>query len=160
VRTLLLAAALTGAACTTAEAAAPACDASAAEAALLAAHAEILRAHREDDVDAWMALEADEQVVGNRGRISRSTADERRPGREAYLASAEFERYEDAVPPVVRVADDCSMGWVLVEVVASGVSRAEDGTEEPIDWRASWVELYDMTDAGWRLVGNVSNFAE
>ncbi len=137
-----------------------ACDPDAAAAALLAAHAEILRAHRDDDVDAWMVLEPEVQIVGSAGRVVRVAAAERRAGREAYLAGAEFERYEDAVAPVVRVAGDCSLGWVMVEVVATGVSRTADGAEEPIDWRASWVELYARADDGWKMIGNVSNFAD
>lgn len=130
-------------------------DLAAERAALLALHEQILDSHRTDNVDAWLALEADTMVVGNRGELKLSTKIERAAGRRMYLAVTEFAVYRDMQPPVVQVSDDGSLGWVFaqVEIVGTQVAPPDTTTINDI-W--SWVELYEKSPGGWRLVGNVS----
>ncbi|MBO6575615.1 MAG: DUF4440 domain-containing protein [Rhodothermales bacterium] len=122
------------------------------EVLLLAMHAELLRAHRDNDVEAWMAIEADTTLSVNGGEISFSHAAERRSEREAYLGSAEFEIYRDVAEPEVTVSVDGTLAWLAAEVEVRG--RMGDATFHDV-W--AWVELYRKTDAGWKLVGNASN---
>lgn len=141
-------------------AAVPAQDSRAAgERALRAAHETILRAHRENDLPAWTSLEADEFVEANRGRVTFPTREERRARRAPYLRETRFTRYEDLREPIVDVSDDGTLGWVIARVAARGVRTTADGTREPVEFVAAWVELYRKIDGRWRLVGNVSNLA-
>ncbi len=130
-------------------------DAAAERAALRALHEQILAAHRTDDVDAWLALEADTLVVGNRGELTYTTRAERGELRRRYLAATEFSVYRDVQPPIVHVSDDASSGWVFAQVEIVGTSgEAPDTTSIHDVW--TWVELYERHPEGWRLVGNVS----
>jgi hypothetical protein len=124
-------------------------------AALLAAHQRILDAHLNDDLEDWLALEADTVVVGNRGELQVVEKAATAPRRRAYLADTEFEIYRDLQPPIVRVAADGSVGWVVAQVEVVG-TRALPSGAAPIDDVWAWVELYEKKPEGWRLVGNVS----
>ena len=81
---------------------APAADIEVEVEALRAMHEGVLQAHRDGDVDAWMALEAEEIVSANRGEISFPPAADRRTMREAYLGSTSFTAYRDLRSPVVK----------------------------------------------------------
>lgn len=149
---LLLAALILGVAgCASAE------DGSADEEALLAKHEFVLEAHRTGDVPGWMASEADTVISANRGTITFSAAAERRAMRERYLGSTTFSMYRDLRPPIVKVSDDGTLGWVIAEVEIRGVQTGDDGTETPVDSIWAWIELYEKRDGEWKAIGNVSN---
>jgi hypothetical protein len=123
--------------------------------ALLALHTRILDAHRRGEVDVWLDVEADQIVIGNRGRVRVSPSRaSRQPGRAEYLASVEFESYRDRREPMVRVSGDGTLGWVIAEVEIIGTHR-ETGERMADIW--AWVELYERIDGRWRMVGNVSS---
>lgn len=124
---------------------------------LIRLHAKLIDAHLQGDVDSWMAIEADSLISANRGRITYPSKAERRSRRTTYLQNATFERYRDVRDPVVRISDDGSQGWLIAEVEVVGTYRDADGTSERMAEVWAWVELYERTQEGWKLVGNVSN---
>ena len=128
-----------------------------AEAELLRMHAALLEAHRSADVDLWLNMEAEDFVSANGGTITFPTIDERRNARTPYLERTTFSVYEDARPPIVRISDDGTLGWLIAEVRIRGESEAADGTRTPVagDW--AWIELYELRNGAWRMTGNVSN---
>jgi hypothetical protein len=117
-----------------------------------------MRAHRESNVDLLMKSEAPETVSVGRGQITRPTLDERRTRFAQYLGSTRFAEYADVVPPIVKVSDDGSLGWVVVQVRASGTQVNELGGSEPLEFESAWIELYERREGRWYRVGNVSNF--
>jgi hypothetical protein len=136
-----------------------ACDVEDAARTLSSMHGAVIEHHLTDNVDAWMRMEADTLIVSARGAL-RQSGPERAEQRRAYLDATTFEYYRDMTAPIVRVADDCSLGWVMVQVEARGTRRGEGGATEPIAFQSSWIELYERIDGQWRALGNVSNFAD
>ena len=129
----------------------------AARADLLRLHAEVIRFHLEKDVDSSLEGERPVQIGASRGRLVFPTAGQRRARREGYLGATEFSAYRDLVPPVVRLADDLSQGWLMAQVEVEGVQRTDEG-EQSFRWVWAWVELYERDgDGEWTRVGNVSN---
>ena len=126
-------------------------------AALKALHENVLEFHRQGNVDAWMAQEADNVVSANRGTISFTSAEERRARREPYLSSTSFDVYRDLRPPVIRVSDDGTLGWVIAEVEMKGSAVSDDGERVPFEAIWAWIELYEKQGGAWKAVGNVSN---
>ena len=129
------------------------------EARLLELHRQGIEAHLERDVDKLMAAEAADAVVVSRGEISRPTLDERRAMFESYFSSTGFETYRDMVEPIVRVSEDGTLGWVIVQVEASGEQTTPSGEAREFEFQSAWIELYEKRDGEWLRVGNVSNFA-
>jgi len=124
---------------------------------LLRLHGELLEAHLTGDVDRWMAIESEHYVSANGGRVTFPGLAVRRSGRADYLEGAEFEVYRDVREPIVRVSEDGSLGWLIAEVEIRGTSSGPEQEPESFHDIWAWVELYEHTAAGWRLVGNVSN---
>lgn len=125
--------------------------------ALLRTHEQILAAHRAGDVEAWLALEIDEQVVAGRGEITFPTKAERRESLQRYLSAAHFTSYRDVRAPIVRVSDDGSLGWVIAQVEVTGTLARDGELPEPIDDVWAWIELYERKGDRWQLIGNVSS---
>jgi hypothetical protein len=121
---------------------------------LLSMHAQILESHRTDDLDAWLALEADTMVVGSKGEVLRAAKAESAERRGRYLKSTEFSVYRDIQPPIVEISDDGTLGWVIAQVEIVGIYTEPDTASIHDVW--AWVELYERRPEGWRLVGNVS----
>ena len=134
------------------------CDVAVAEHELRAMHAAVIARHLDGDVDAWMATESESVIVGSRGELTTS-GPERAARRREYLGSTHFDVYRDMVEPVVRVSDDCSLGWVMVQVEASG-AQSHGNLRMPFAFQSAWIELYERRDGAWLGVGNVSNFAD
>lgn len=128
------------------------------EAQLLALHEEALRAHLESDVDLLLSAEEDDYTVSSAGKISHPDRHARQRGLGPYLQSTRFAVYRDQIPPVVKVSQDGSLGWVIAQVEAKGEQTAPDGTVGPLEFVSSWIELYEKRDGRWLRIGNVSNF--
>ncbi|GAB4522115.1 MAG: hypothetical protein Tsb0010_06320 [Parvularculaceae bacterium] len=140
-----------------ASAAAQSCDRGAAEAELRARHQAVIGHHLSGDVEAWLAGETDEVIVGFGGDVFVSAREDRRARRADYLGRNVYSRYEDTVAPVVEIAGDCSIAWLIAAVAVAGEARRDDGSMEPFAFRSSWIELYKRIDGEWKMVGNVSD---
>ena len=124
---------------------------------LLEMHSDALRFHLEDDVDGWLQGERPIQLVASRGQLVFPTHAARQARRERYLGMTDFSIYRDMVPPVVRLADDLSMGWLMAQVEIEGTQQTAEG-EASFRSVWSWIELFERTAEGdWIWVGNVSN---
>lgn len=125
---------------------------------LRALHEKTMRAHKESDAAMLVADQAADMIIVNRGALTRPSLEERRASFGSYLDRTVFSEYRDLVEPIVKVSNDGSLGWVIVQVGARGVQTAEDGTKKPMEFVSAWVELYEKRDGRWYGVGNVSNF--
>ncbi len=125
---------------------------------LLALHEEVMRAHRESNPDLLLRSEAPEHVSANRGQITQPTLDARRARLREYLGKTRFTEYIDLVPPIVRVSNDGSLGWVIVQVRGVGMQTTQEGDSQPLAFESAWIELYERRGGSWLRVGNISNF--
>jgi len=120
---------------------------------LLQRHQELLRAVRQGDLDAWLALETEDFVECSEGKIRESSVSERRAQRSLWLGSLAIQRYEDTSDPVVEVANDGSLAWLITRIHLVGTKKDENGVETAIDSFEPWVELYRKVQGEWKLSG-------
>jgi hypothetical protein len=125
---------------------------------LLQLHKRVLQDHLHGYIDDWLRSESEEYVLAHRGEVSFPGKRERASKIGPYLRRSKFRVYRDLIEPIVRVSGDGTLGWVIVQVEAEGVSRQEDGKQEPIHFISAWIELYEKKRGRWLRVGNVSNF--
>ena len=118
----------------------------------------VLQAHRDNDVQALLDTQADDFIVLNPGEISSPTKHELEQMLGPYLASTQFEYYRDAIPPIVKVSRDRSLGWVMAQVEVRGTQETPEGTREPLAFVVAWIELYERREQGWVAIGNASSF--
>lgn len=127
-------------------------------ATLLKLHDKVMRAHIQSNVGMLLEDEATDYLLVSQGEISHPSPDERRAALGPYLARTTFAKYVDVVPPIVTVSSDGTMGWVAVQVEASGIQTNDAGGKDPLQFVCAWIELYQKRDGRWLRVGNVSNF--
>ena len=125
---------------------------------LLTLHKAVLEAHLHSDVEALLIDEGDDYIVASRGEVSRPNKDERRQRLGPYLQATTFQVYRDEVPPTVKVSQDGTLGWVIVQIYARGEQVTPDGETRPLEFVSAWIELYEKSDGRWWRTGNVSNF--
>lgn len=125
---------------------------------LLELHEGVLRAHVDRDIDALLATQADDFVLLNRGEVSLPSRQQRREFLGPYLAATSFEYYRDMTPPLVKVSQDGSLGWVVAQVEARGVTVTPEGENRPVEFVVAWIELYERRGTEWISVGNASSF--
>jgi hypothetical protein len=128
-----------------------------AAAEILKIHEGLIASHLAGDVAGILAAEADEYTVVSRGEIRFPRKAERVAQFTSYLQSIEFTEYRDLVPPLVRVSDDGTLGWLITQAVIAGTQRDETGDPIPVESVWAWVELYEKRDGEWVRVGEVSN---
>jgi hypothetical protein len=125
---------------------------------LLLLHEEVLQAHRESNVTLLLNAERDDYTIANEGEVIHPDRNARRQQLGPYLEGTRFSVYQDQIPPVVKVSNDGSLGWVIAQVEARGEQTAPDGTIVPVEFVSSWIELYEKRGGRWFRIGNVSNF--
>jgi ketosteroid isomerase-like protein len=131
-------------------------DSAGDRARLLALHEQAMEAHRKGDVELLLQADAEDFVLASRGEISRPSLEQRRQFFGSYLRRVRFTEYIDVVAPVVHVSADGSMGWVIVQIRASGAEA--EGAGRSVQFESAWIELYEKRGGAWKRVGNVSNF--
>jgi ketosteroid isomerase-like protein len=133
--------------------------ASADERRILALHEAGLKAHMDGDIDALLAFQADDFLLVDRGEISTLSKQDVRDFLGPYLASTKFEFYRDKVPPLVKVSQDGTLGWVAAQIEARGESAGSNGQSRTIEAVFAWIELYERRGDEWVSIGNATSFA-
>lgn len=126
---------------------------------LLALHEAGLKAHMDSDIDALLAIQADDFLLVDRGEVSTLSKQDVRDFLGPYLASTKFEFYRDKVPPLVKVSKDGTLGWVAAQVEARGESVGPDGQARTIEAVFAWIALYERRGGEWISIGNATSFA-
>ena len=125
---------------------------------LLELHEAGLKAHIDRDIDALLATQAEDFVLLNRGEISLPSKQQRQKFLGPYLAATTFDYYRDKVPPLVKVSRDGSLGWVMAQVEARGMTVTAEGERKPVEFEVAWIELYERRGKEWISIGNASSF--
>jgi hypothetical protein len=123
---------------------APVIDLDAERAELLALHAAVRRAHYETDPAGVIANDAEEWInVRDGGTAVRHREDDMGMFTE-YFAGATYHEWDDVEPPIVKVADDASIAWMITHV---RVRRTQDA--EVLDFEYAGIETYEKRDGRW-----------
>jgi len=125
---------------------------------LLELHAEVMEAHLRGNVELILRSEPEDYVVASRGDVSHPSVQQRRGRLGPYLSSTRFTEYTDVIAPIVVVSRDGTLGWVIVQVRASGEQSGNGEKRETVAFQSAWIELYEKRSNQWFRVGNVSNF--
>jgi hypothetical protein len=111
---------------------------------LLAMHAAVRQAHFDTDPVGVTANDADDWMNIRDGQIAvRHRADDLKIFTE-YFDGATYYEWDDVEPPIVKVADDASIAWMITHI---RVRRTRDtGTQ---DFEYAGIETYEKRDCQW-----------
>lgn len=124
------------------------------EAILLQHHRNILKALVDNDVERLFSAVAPTALSLEEGLLEWKSRDDAIKKRIEMMKTSRYFLCEDMVPPVVRVANDGSLGWLAASVKMIGQRTKSDASIEKISMLAAWVELYEKRQGNWVFVGS------
>jgi len=127
---------------------------------LLALHEEFKAAHLRGDAETILQRLAEDYVRVSRGEVTHPEHGDMASRMQDYLGRTTFSEYRDLRAPIVRVSDDGTLGWVIVELRARGVQTEPEGTEEPLEFVCAWISLFEKRGGEWVMTGDVSTFRQ
>jgi hypothetical protein len=134
-------------------------DLEAERAALLQIHALDRQAHFATNADGLLAHSAEQFISVSGGAISRATRDDLQQMFTAYFKDATYYEWDDLEPPIVRIARDASMAWMIVRTKVRRTQPDASGAKHERQFIYAGIMTYEKRDGRWLRVANVSTFA-
>ena len=101
---------------------------------------------------------ADSIIIVSEGEVYEISGLQSNESMNQRMKERNHSRYDDLIRPIVKISDDGSLAWVIVQVSAEGVRYNEKGdVSGPLEFVSAWIELYEKINGEWKMVGNVSN---
>lgn len=126
---------------------------------LIRLHRTVMDAHLFEDAGLLEGHFGPRSVVVSDGEIHDSGGKETEALLRRIFTSRDYTRYDDLVRPIVRISEDGTLGWVIVQVGAEGARYDASGNAQGrLAFTSAWISLFEKIDDEWKVVGNVSNF--
>ncbi len=135
-------------------------DLSAEEAALLRLDEEARAAHFATDAAALLIHDAEPVLFVREGAILPMTRVELTRIYAEDMRGATYHEWDYMEPPIVRVSDDATLGWVITRRKVRRTKREDDGTTAEQEFVYAGINAYEKRDGVWVRVANVSTFAD
>jgi len=120
-------------------------------------HRKLLVAHCLGDADMMAALSAPATIVASRGDLLHESREATREQFSGTFRRWDYRAYVDIEAPVIEVSQSGDLGWIAVNVRATGTATDSDhGFED----RWAWIMTVGKIDGKWLHTGNASNRAE
>jgi hypothetical protein len=113
-------------------------------------------AHLTRNANLLVSTFADDFTSISGGKISQPTRESSLRRLQKYLDSSTFLAWDDIRPPVIRVSDDATLGFVLVHKKVHLLTKNESGKEVEETEIFAWIETYQKIKGEWKLVAVVS----
>jgi len=120
-------------------------------------HRRLLAAHCLGDAALIADLTAPEAVIVSRGRLTHTSPQGMLDSFTRTFQRFDYTSYSDLVDPIVDVSGDGSIGWIAVQVSASGTDRTNG---EAFDDQWAWTLLVRKSRGTWQQAGNASSHLE
>lgn len=131
-------------------------DLAAEREALLELHERARVAHLEGDPELLISMFADDIVMVNDGRVQRPTREESLQRFSGYLESVRFLEWSDISPPVIRISDDGTMAYVIVQKRVRLVTADSGPDTEQEQTVFAWTETYEKRGGVWKITSVTS----
>jgi len=113
-------------------------------------------AHFNRDAKLLVSTFADDFTNIAGGKITKPTREASLTRFQNYLNSSTFIEWDDITPPVIKVSDDATLGYVLVHKKVRLLAKNENGTKTEETEIFAWIETYRKIKGEWKLTAVVS----
>ena len=121
-------------------------------------HRKDRQAHFQTDVPLLMSDSGPEFLYVSRGKIERLTPAAQHQGMSESMTGATYNEWDDLEPPIIRVSDDGSMGWIITRLRVKQTQKMADGKIQERTFVYAGIMTYEKRDGRWTRVANVSTF--
>lgn len=114
------------------------------------------KAHFDRNTEMFMSEFADSMISVNKGKVSKATAEENKKRIGSYFGSVRFIKWDDVAEPIIRLADDGSLAYAIVQkqVILSRVDSIGKSFIDTTDY--AWVSVYRKHKGEWKVECNAS----
>jgi len=99
---------------------------------------------------------ADDYASIGAGKITRPTKEASLERFKSYFGNSTFLEWDDITPPVIKVSNDATMGYMIVHKRVRLLSKGGDGRETEVTEVYAWVALHRKINGIWQLTGIAS----
>ena len=128
--------------------------------ALLDILAEMRRAHFATDVELLLAHDADPLLVVREGEIKPCSRAEMVTRFTNSFRGAAYHEWDYVEQPIIRLAEDASIAWVISRVRVRRTVRLPEHTTEEERFVYAGLDTFEWRAGSWVHTVNVSTFAE
>jgi hypothetical protein len=114
--------------------------------ALLALHRQAREGHLTGNADLLASGTADHLLVISRAKIHRQSREDVRRFFQQYLAETRYSKWDDVLPPEIRLSPDRKMAWMAVHIRARAKQAGED-----LNFESAWIATYEKYAGQWRM---------
>ncbi len=108
-------------------------------------------AHFQKDIDYFTTNLESHLVSVNKGIVSKPTPSENAIRWKAYFNSVKFIKWDDAAEPIIRIADDGSLAYAIVQKIVI-VKTVDSLNYERMDTtHFAWTSIYRRKHQRWKL---------
>jgi hypothetical protein len=125
---------------------------------LLAIHAADRAAHFATDAAALIAPQSEPFITVRDGVITEVTREALLQRFTSYFVGATYDEWDDLQPPIVQVAQDGSIGWMITRTKVRRTQADADSTVREQAFVYAGIMTYERRDEGWVRTANVSTF--
>ena len=123
---------------------------------LLELHHQGRAAHFNRDAKLMVSEFADDFTSVSDGKISKPKKENSIARLQSYFDNSTFLEWDDITPPVIKVSDDATMGYVIVHKKVRLLAKTEGGGSEEETEVFAWVAIYRKLKGQWKLTTVVS----
>jgi hypothetical protein len=113
-------------------------------------------AHFTKNASLLVSTFADDFTSVSNGKIGKPSREKSLARFQDYLNKSTFIEWDDITPPVIKVSDDATLGYVLVHKKVRLTAKNESGKEEEETEIFAWLETYQKIKGEWKLTAVVS----
>lgn len=123
---------------------------------LLELHRQGRVAHFQRDANLLVSGFAEDFASISNGKIQTPTRQASLDRFTNYFRNSRFLEWDDIVPPVIRVSNDATMGFVIVNKRVRLMAKESDGSEKESVEIFAWLATYRKIDGKWKLTALAS----
>jgi len=114
------------------------------------------KAHFANNVDLFISEFADSMISVNKGKVTIAGPVENRKRIEPYFNSVKFIRWDDVAEPIIRISDDGSLAYAVVQKQV--ILTYPDTLGKPFydTTNYAWTSIYRKQKGEWKVEANIS----
>lgn len=109
------------------------------------------KAHFDGDPDLLVSNFTDSIISINAGKVSISAPGQVKQGMGDYLRNTHFIKWDDEVPPIIRISEDKTMAYAVIRKLVV-IKEKNAPAAAPADTsRYAWVSIYRKVGNDWKM---------
>ena len=116
---------------------------------LLSIHANSRAAHFDKDVAALMAIQPEDFTYAGNGVVRRLSRADMRHNIEQAFANSTYHEFDDLEPPIVRVSEDGTVGWMITRIKVRKTETDSAGAKRERETIHASIRTFEKRDGRW-----------